>query len=146
MIRAERKATVVWKGSLARGDGRVTVGTGAFDEFGVSWPSRVEDPQGRTSPEELLAAAHASCMSMALAGELMRAELEPERLEVEAIFRLDDEGELSIKRADLRVRATVPGADRQAFDKVVQAAKEGCPVSKALRGNLEINVEAELVG
>lgn len=144
MIRAERKATVAWEGSLDRGSGRATVGTGSLAEFGVSWPSRIEDPQGRTSPEELIAAAHAACFSMALAGEFKRDGLEPETLNVEATFLLDDEGGLSIKKADLRVRGSVPGADAAAFEQAVQRAKDGCPVSKALRGNVEISVQAEL--
>jgi lipoyl-dependent peroxiredoxin len=144
MLRAERKATVVWQGDLVNGAGRASVGSGSLAEFDVSWPARVESPDGRTSPEELIAAAHSSCFSMALAGELKRAGFEPERLVTEATFLLDDTGELSIKRADLKVRAKVPGAEREAFEKAARAAKDGCPVSKALRGNVEITVEAEL--
>lgn len=145
MIRAERSAQVIWDGDLEQGKGRATMATGAIGDFGVSWPSRIEEPGGNTSPEELIAAAHASCFSMALAGELAQAGVTPERLTTTAKALLDDTGPgLSIKRMELTVRGRVPGADLEAFRRAAEAAKEGCPVSKALKNNVELTVQADL--
>jgi osmotically inducible protein OsmC len=145
MISAERKAAVRWKGDLESGEGEVTLGTGALPRFPVSWPARVEESGGKTSPEELIAAAHASCFSMALSAELKKAGFEPRSLSVEAVCLIDDSGEgLSIKSMNLSVRGRAGGADKEAFARAAEAAKDGCPVSKALKGNLEIGVRAEL--
>jgi osmotically inducible protein OsmC len=147
MIKAERTARVAWQGGLAQGSGRVTMQTGALGEFGVSWPSRVEDPQGRTSPEELIAAAHASCFAMAMSAELENAGYTPDRLEVEARALIDDTGEgLSIKSMHLDVRGAAGGADAAGFQRAAEAAGQGCPVSKALSGRVQITVESHFEG
>lgn len=145
-MKAERRAQVQWKGNLNEGVGRVTVGTGVLPPFDVSWPSRVEDPQGRTSPEELIAAAHASCFSMALSNEMDTRGSAPERLDVTAACTIEvgDSG-ANITTMRLTVRAEAPGMSREDFRQAVEAAKTGCPVSKALAGNVDIQVTSELV-
>jgi lipoyl-dependent peroxiredoxin len=139
----ERHAHVSWRGSLLDGSGTIErVGSGAFGPLDVTWASRTEDPQGRTSPEELIAAAHASCFSMALANELAQAGNPPERLETSATVTFEPGP--GITRIGLTVRAAVPGLDEEAFDRASQAAKESCPVSRALAAVPEITLEASL--
>ena len=145
MIKAERTARVAWKGDLASGNGRVTVGSGSLPEFPVSWPSRVEDPGGQTSPEELIASAHASCFAMAMSAELQKAGFTPDRLDIEARSLIDDSGEgLSIKTMHLDVRGFAGGADEAGFRQAAEAAAEGCPVSQALKGNVQISLQVTL--
>lgn len=143
---ATRSATVTWTGSLAEGSGTVTAGTtGLFMDLPVSWASRTEAPAGRTSPEELLAAAHASCFSMALSGALARAGTPPEHLHVSATVTFDRVGEgWGVTASQLDVVGVVPGVDAAAFEAAAQAAKDGCPISKALAGNVELSVSATL--
>lgn len=143
---ATRTATVTWTGNLAEGSGTVSAGTSAlFTDLPVSWSSRTEAPDGRTSPEELLAAAHASCFSMALSGGLARAGTPPEHLHVSATVTFDKVGDAwSVTRSQLDVVATVPGIDEAAFEAAAQNAKETCPVSRALAGNVELTVSATL--
>jgi osmotically inducible protein OsmC len=139
----ERNAKVTWSGSLLEGGGTIEgVGSGAFGPLGVTWPSRAESPDGRTSPEELIAAAWASCYSMALSHGLSQAGTPPERLET-AVTVTFQPGEGIVKGA-IRVVGTVPGTDRAAFLEQAEAAKAGCPVSKALTGIPEITLEAQL--
>ncbi len=135
MAMAERTAKVVWEGDLARGTGLVTVASGALAEFPVTWASRTERSDGKTSPEELIAAAHASCFSMALSHSLAEAGTPPERLEVTAVATLDatDDG-LRITTMNLEVRGRVPGLDAAGFQAAAEGAKAGCPVSNALTG------------
>lgn len=143
---ATRTSTVTWTGSLAEGSGTVSAGSsGLFTDLPVSWASRTEAPDGRTSPEELLAAAHASCFAMALSGALARGGTPPEHMHVSATVTFDKVGDAwTVTRSQLEVVATVPGLDEAGFDAAAQGAKEGCPVSRALAGNVEIVVGSTL--
>ena len=143
---ATRQAKAIWTGDLMKGSGEVTaVSSGKFSSLPVSWASRTEDPQGRTSPEELLAAAHASCFAMALSAGLGRAGMPPERLEVTATVRFDKVLDAwAVSSSELAVTATIPSADEETFTRLVQEAKDGCPISKALKGNVAISVTGKL--
>jgi osmotically inducible protein OsmC len=139
----ERRATVVWEGDLERGSGRVTTRTSeVLVAMPVTWASRVEDAQGRTSPEELLAAAHAACYAMSLSNVLAKAGTPADQLEVEATCGLE-RGEDGIRIASMRlsVAATYDGADPRALQEAAETANERCPVSRALRGNVDVGVE-----
>jgi len=146
MSRAERTATVTWTGDLARGMGRVSVMSGALPDFQVTWASRSERSDGKTSPEELVAAAHASCLSMALSHGLAEAGNPPQQLVVSAtcVFDMVD-GAPTITSVTLDVEGRVAGIDEEAFLAAAEGAKEGCPVSRALKGNVDISMEARLV-
>jgi lipoyl-dependent peroxiredoxin len=140
----DRRADVVWEGSLMEGSGTVTsVGSGALPQLPVTWTSRAESPEGRTSPEELIAAAHAACFSMALSNALAQAGNPPERLETSATVTFVPG--TGITKSALTVKGRVPGVDEQAFREAAEGAKEGCPVSIALKGNVELSVEASLL-
>jgi lipoyl-dependent peroxiredoxin len=140
---ADRTASVTWSGSLLEGSGTIdSVGSGAFGPLDVTWEARTEDSDGRTSPEELIAAAHASCFSMALSSGLAKAGTPPERLETSAtVTFVPGEG---ITKSALTVRGTVPGMDEAAFREAAEGAKVNCPVSKALAGGPEITLDASL--
>ena len=143
---AVRRAEVTWEGDLARGSGVVTAASsGAFSRLPVSWASRTEQPNGRTSPEELVAAAHASCFAMALSYGLGNAGSPPERLSVtaEVTFDRTDQG-FRVQSSALTVRGIVPGMDAAQFREAAEGAKEDCPVSQALKGNVELSVDASL--
>lgn len=140
---ADRTAVTTWNGGLAGGSGQAELRSSGVGTFDVSWPSRAESPDGRTSPEELIAAAHSSCFSMALAGQIAEAGGTPQQLETTATVTLDV-GSLSISKIALQVRGTVDGLDADGFAKAAQAAKEGCPVSKLVAGGTEITLDAEL--
>jgi len=140
----EKTATATWEGPLAAGRGMVDLGSGAAQNLEVTWKDRAEGGAG-TSPEELIAAAHASCILMALAGALARAETPPSRLESEARTIFDKVGEgFAITKIALRVRGEVDGISEVAFREAAEGAKENCPVSQALKGNVEITVDAAL--
>lgn len=141
----ERRAEVVWEGALTAGSGTVTAGTGALGKLPVTWASRVERPDGATSPEELMAAAHAACYAMAFSNTLNEAGNPPERLHVTAVVsaELGDEG-LAVTGSDLTVVGRVPGMDAGEFQRLAEEGDRSCPVSNALRGNLEIRVHATL--
>jgi osmotically inducible protein OsmC len=143
---AERRAEVVWEGNLTQGHGTITsVSSGAFGPLPVTWASRIEEPAGRTSPEELLAAAHAACFSMALANTLNQRGTPPTRLRTTAVCTIDRvEGALKITTMRLTVRGQVPGVDNAGFVDAANTAGKNCPVSKALAGNVEISVDAAL--
>ena len=143
---ASRTATVTWTGSLAEGSGTVTAGTSElFTDLPVSWASRTESPNGQTSPEELLAAAHASCFSMALSGALARAGTPPDHVHVSATVTFDKVGDAwTVTRSELDVVGTVPGLDEAGFDAAAQDARDNCPVSRALAGNVELSVHSTL--
>ena len=144
MAIAQRRAEVVWEGNLARGAGALSSGSGAL-ELPVTWASRTEQPDGKTSPEELIAAAHGSCFAMALALVLGENHTPPERMAVTATCTLDEvNGAPRITTAALTVFARVPGLDRAGLRRNVEQAAELCPVSNALRGNVEISVQDEL--
>jgi osmotically inducible protein OsmC len=139
----ERRAEVVWEGSLMEGSGTITkVGSGALPELPVTWTSRAESPEGRTSPEELIAAAHASCFSMALSHALAQAGNPPERLETSATVSFVPG--TGITKSALTVTGRVPGLDEQAFQEAAEGAKVGCPVSGALDGSVELTLDARL--
>ncbi|MGB2695710.1 MAG: OsmC family peroxiredoxin [Dehalococcoidia bacterium] len=140
------RAEAVWEGSVTEGSGRVAVASGAFPEQAITLKRRTEGGQGTTSPEELIAAAHASCYSMALSAALTRNDTPPERIDVTAEISLDRvEGGLKITGVELTARARVPQLDEAAFQELAQRAEQSCPVSNALRGNVDIRLQAELV-
>ena len=147
MAGVDRTATAVWEGPLAKGQGTFTGGSGALGENEVTWASRTERSEGKTSPEELVAAAHAACYAMAFAHTLAEAGSPPERLAVSASVsaELGDEG-LRITRSDLAVSGRVPGLDAAEFERLAREGEANCPVSNALRGSLEIGVQATLEG
>jgi len=146
MAEAPRRADVVWTGSLAQGSGEVTLSTsGAAGPLPVTWASRTERSNGKTSPEELVAAAHASCYCMALSHILGEAGTPPERLEASATVTFKEiEGGWKVGSSALTVKGSVPGIDEAAFKEAAEAAKDGCPTSGALKGNVELSVEATL--
>lgn len=143
---AVRRADVTWQGDLLSGSGAVSAGsTAVFKELPVSWASRTEAPGGRTSPEELLAAAHASCFAMALSFGLANAKTPPARLEVSASVTFDRVGDgFKVVSSALTVRGRVVGIDQDGFRKAAEAAKDGCPISQALKGNVQLSVQATL--
>jgi lipoyl-dependent peroxiredoxin len=144
MAMAERSAVTGWDGDLAHGNGTVTGASGGLGDLPVTWASRTERSDGKTSPEELIAAAHASCFSMALSHGLTEAGNRPDRLEVSATVTLSmDEGP-KVTSSHLTVRGAVPGLDADGFAQAAQGAADGCPISGALKGNLEITVDAQL--
>jgi osmotically inducible protein OsmC len=145
MATAERRAEVVWEGDLAHGSGRFTVGSGAIGEQPVTWASRTERSDGKTSPEELIAAAHGSCFAMAFSNVLAQGGTPPERLEITAVCTFDVDN-VRVASVDLDIRGHVPGIDAEGFQNAVEQADQGCPVSNALRGNVEIRVSASLEG
>jgi osmotically inducible protein OsmC len=139
----DRTANVTWHGDLASGGGTIdSVTSGVFSGLGVSWATRSEEPNGQTSPEELIAAAWASCFSMALSGGLGRAGTPPETLDVSATVTLQP-GE-GITKGAIKVRGTVPGLDADGFQAAAEGAKANCPVSKALAGIPEVTLDAQL--
>ena len=146
MLKAERRADVVWEGDLLHGSGTiVSVGSGALGALPVTWASRTERSDGKTSPEELMAAAHAACYAMAFSHALAQAGTPAERLSVSATCTFEQvEGGFKISTMDLAVRGKVPGLDEAGFEKVAQQAEQGCPVSNALRNNVQIRVNAHL--
>jgi len=145
MAKAERRADVVWTGDLIHGEGTVQVGSGALSGLPVTWAARTERSDGKTSPEELIAAAHAACYAMAFSNTLAKAGQTPERLNVTAVCTLDQvNGKFTITTMDLAVRGTVPGLDQRGFEEAARTAEAGCPVSNALRNNVTINVRAQL--
>jgi lipoyl-dependent peroxiredoxin len=146
--RIVREADVAWEGNVARGHGALTAATsGAFIGLGYSLPTRVGDSEGKTSPEELLAASHGGCFAMSLAGELTGAGTPPGRLDVHCRITMDEvegRGHL-IVRSELDVRANVPDLDDEAFSRAVEAAHEGCSFSALLRdAGVGIDIETTL--
>ena len=141
---AERRAAVTWNGDLMSGSGTIDeVGSGAFGPLDVSWPARSEEASGgKTSPEELIAAAHASCFSMALAGGLAKAGNPPERLRTSAAVTFVPG--TGITKIALSVQGSVPGLDADGFRSAAEDAKKNCPVSQALAGVPEITLDAGL--
>ena len=145
MPRVQRDADVVWEGNVARGNGTIEGGTGALQGLPMSLPTRVGDPEGKTSPEELVAAAHAGCFAMSLSGELTRAGTPPTRLEANSLVTVDQVGDShQITTIDLTVVGQVPGIDEATFQEAARAAEESCTISNALRANAEIRLDARL--
>jgi osmotically inducible protein OsmC len=146
--RVDRSAQVSWEGNLARGEGRISAPSGVFSDAPYSAATRIASRPETTSPEELLAGAHAACFAMSLAGELTRAGTPPERLDVEATVTLDEvpgQGHL-IVRSTISARAHVPGADETSFSSAVEAADAGCTFSALIRASAEVDVDATLEG
>jgi osmotically inducible protein OsmC len=142
-VATDRTANVVWQGDLMNGSGTIEqVPSGAFGPLDVSWASRAEEPNGKTSPEELVAAAWASCFAMALSNGLAKSGNPPEKLETSATVTFQP-GE-GIIRGVLTVRGTVPTLDADGFRAAAEDAKQNCPVSKALTGIPDISVDAQL--
>ncbi|MFP5317057.1 MAG: OsmC family peroxiredoxin [Acidimicrobiia bacterium] len=140
---ADRKASATWEGDLFQGEGTVSTGTTElFSGAPVTWAARTEEADGKTSPEELLAAAHAACFCMALSNELSQRGHTPARLSVDAVCTFKPGEGVTTMR--LTVTADVPGADEAAFREGLDAAEESCPVSNALRDNVDIQVEGRL--
>ena len=147
MPRIERHANVIWEGNLARGSGRISAGTGAFANLDYSNAVRIgKGNEGKTSPEELLAAAHAGCFATSLAGELTRAGSPPEALDVTANVVMDEvEGQgHQIVESQVRVRARVPDIDEAAFRRIVEQADSGCPFSTLIKAGARVSIDAEL--
>ncbi len=139
----ERSAQVQWQGDLINGSGTIAaVPSGAFGPLDVSWSSRAEEPNGRTSPEELIAAAWAACFAMALSSGLAKAGNPPERLDTSATVTFQP-GE-GITKGVLTVRGAVPGLDGEAFAAAAEDAKRNCPVSQALTGIPDVALDARL--
>ena len=147
MPRIERTAHVVWEGNVARGAGSLDAGSGAFSGLGLSLATRIGQPEGKTSPEELLAAAHAGCLTMSLAGELTRAGTPPGRLEVDCRIVMDEVEGQGHQIVGSQVTATVAaeGVDDDALQAATEKADEGCPFSALLkRAGADVSVSARL--
>ena len=136
-----RTATTTWDGGLTDGKGQVVLESSGVGTFDVSWPARAEEPNGVTSPEELIAAAHSACFSMALSAALGKAGTPPQRLETHA--EVDFQPGTGITQIRLSVRGTVDGIDADAFNEAADGAKKNCPVSQALAG-VDITLDASL--
>jgi osmotically inducible protein OsmC len=144
MATAERRANVVWRGTLFQGSGTLDlVSSEAVQGLPITWASRTERPDGRTSPEELVAAAHASCFAMAFSNTLAEQGNEPEELNISAVCTFDAD-QLKVTSSVLDVHGKVPGLDAEGFQNAAEQAEQGCPVSNALRGNVDIQVNASL--
>jgi osmotically inducible protein OsmC len=143
---AIREARAVWNGDLLSGTGTVSgVSSGKLSDLPVSWSARTEAPGGKSSPEELLAAAHASCFAMALSAGLARAGTRPNRLEVSSKVTFDKVGDnWTVVSSELDVRGDVPGADAAKFAQAANDAKDNCPISRALKNNVKLSVKANL--
>jgi lipoyl-dependent peroxiredoxin len=146
MSMADRQAHTVWEGSLVEGKGELEFVSSGIGRFPVTWASRVEKADGRTSPEELIAAAHSSCYAMALSNTLAGDGTPPERLHVVATVSLDPKqgGGVEVTKSALEVTGTVPGLDQAGFQAAAERGEQACPISNALRGNVQITVTATL--
>ncbi len=146
MADAPRRADAVWTGSLAEGSGEVSLKSSeAAGPLPVTWASRTARSEGKTSPEELVAAAHAACYSMALSHTLGEAGTPPEKLETSVTVTFKEiEGGWKTGSSEITVKGWVPGLDEMAFKEAAEAAKDGCPISGALKGNVELSVTATL--
>jgi osmotically inducible protein OsmC len=144
MATAERRANVVWRGNLYKGSGTFDlVSSEAIQDMPVTWASRTERPDGKTSPEELIAAAHASCFAMAFSDTLAEQGNEPEELNINAVCTFDAD-QLKVTTMILDVRGRVPGLDAEGFQNAAERAEQVCPVSNALRGNVDIQLNVSL--
>lgn len=143
---AQRTADVTWEKDLLSGSGKVRFGSRALPESPVTWASRTEQSNGKTSPEELLAAAHASCYAMAFSATLARNKTPPTRLDVSAVCTFDKVGDgWKVTKMALSVKGWVPGLDAAKFQELAKAGEAGCPISNAIRNNVEISLSASLV-
>jgi osmotically inducible protein OsmC len=139
---ADRRARATWEGDLFEGNGTVTAtSSGLFTDASVTWASRTEEPEGKTSPEELIAAAHAACFCMALSNELASRGNPPGRLEAAATCSFEGG---KVTTMVLEITADLPGVEEDVFREALEAAEGSCPVSNALRDNVDIQVNASL--
>jgi lipoyl-dependent peroxiredoxin len=143
---AESRASAVWEGNLVEGHGRVSAASGVFTDLDLTWAARTNRPDPKTSPEELIAAAHAACYAMAFSHTLAEAGHAPERVSVTAVchFTPIEGGGFSVSKMEVDVHGRVPGVDAEAFQHLAEEGERGCPVSNALRGNVEIVLRATL--
>jgi lipoyl-dependent peroxiredoxin len=140
-----RSANATWSGNLTEGSGTVSMATGLLADSPISWSARTEAPEGMTSPEELLAAAHASCFSMAFSNTLFKDGFTAERLETSVEVTADKrEAGWTVLSSHITVRGSVPGLDQAGFADAANRAKDGCPISRALVNNVELSVDATL--
>ena len=138
-----KKASAVWKGGIKDGGGTISTETGVLKDAPYGFKSRFENGRG-TNPEELIAAAHAGCFSMALSLMLGNEGLKPEKIETQAEVTLDKVGEgFEITASHLNVVAKIPGTDQAKFERIANKAKEGCPVSKVLKAKITMNARLE---
>jgi osmotically inducible protein OsmC len=144
----DRQAHALWEGDLLAGKGDVELVSSGTGKFPVTWASRVEQPEGRTSPEELVAAAHAACYAMAFSNVLAKAGNTAERLHVSATVTVGPKqgGGIEVTSSRLEVTGRVPGLDQARFQELAEEGERGCPISNVLRGNLQITVTARLEG
>ena len=141
-----RTANVVWNGDLVNGSGMITyVTSGVFSRLPISWASRTSAHDGKTSPEELLAAAHAACFSMAFSSRLAKNGTAATKLEVRVAITFDQvDGGWKVAKSLIKVTGAVPGIDKATFERLADDAKENCPISQAIKGNVALEVEATL--
>jgi osmotically inducible protein OsmC len=145
--RVTRTASVNWEGNVARGEGAISGQSGAIDELPYTLATRIGNPEGKTSPEELLAAAVGSCFAMSVAGELTGTGTPPERLDVSASCTVDEvDGRHLVTEVDLNVRGRVPGIDRETFARTAAEAEQGCTMAALVRAGAEVKVNATLEG
>lgn len=144
----QRSAGVTWEGNVARGNGTISAATGAFEDLPYSLAARIERPDGKTSPEELLAAAHAACFAMSLAGELSEAGSVPDHLDVRATVTLDEVegGSHRIVASELLARARVDEMDQESLERLAEVASEGCTLSALIEASAKVTVNATLEG
>ena len=140
----QSRATAQWEGDLMSGQGSTSAASGAFRDAGLSWKARTEGTAARTTPEELLAAAHASCFSMALSHALAQGGHPARRLETSCVVEFGPKkgGGFEVRSSALEVKGWVPGLDAAAFEKAAEGAKDGCPISSALK--IAMSVRATL--
>jgi lipoyl-dependent peroxiredoxin len=148
MPRVERNATATWEGNVARGSGAIGGASGAFGSLPYSLATRIGSPEGKTSPEELVAAAHAACYAMSLAGELAARGTAPEHLDVKALVTLDqvEDGSHRIVSSKIVARARVTGVSQGDLQAVAEAASRGCTLSALIEASAEVTVKATLEG
>ena len=141
-----RHATANWSGNLTEGSGMLQyISSGAFSRMPITWSSRTSGHEGRTSPEELLAAAHASCFAMAFSNQLAKNGTVADKIDVRVEVTADKlEAGWTVISSAIKVTGVVPGIDAETFRKLAEAAKDGCPISRAIAGNVELTVEATL--
>jgi osmotically inducible protein OsmC len=145
MAEIHRSSNVVWEGTMARGAGRLSAHSGAFTALPVTAASRFGEPEGKTSPEELITAAYATCFTMALGLVLAGEHTPPERIAVDAVITLEEaDGSYTITSSELEVVGRVSGIDQAAFERAAQEAEQTCPVSRALAGSVEIRTHSLL--
>lgn len=141
----DRRASATWEGDLFTGKGAVTLDSAMSAPMDVTWASRAENPAGQTSPEELVAAAHAACYSMSFSNMLAKNGTPPNHLDTTSVVSFEKGASgFSVTRSAITVRGDVPGVDAETFARIAQEAKDGCPISRALAGNVEITLDAAL--